>query len=192
MKRLNKTKKFFLSLIILATCVLTFTYAKGKLSYTYKDKLADKRNKEVPVAKSSVLHTSELYPDCQTTPPDTAEPHLSGRTISNKDAVKLADSIIVGKIISLGEAEPDAPGQQYYGHVKVSAIRAIKGVTAKTFDISLTVQVFPAKSAEEKPKIDQEYIIFLKRPAPGVIKGIKLLVANSPNLADIANLANTK
>jgi len=192
MKSTNRTKILSLFVVAVAACALTVSYAKGGLSYVFGEKAANGSsngggaNQQPPSSNAPPAR----YNGQMSARPDMTERHLSGRTIPSEDAVNAADSIIVGRIVSLGDAESDAPGQEYYGRVKVSVLRTIKGAAAaKTLDMSLTVQVFSTKAAEERPEANREYIIFLKRPDPRVTKAIKLLVADTRNLDHITSLA---
>lgn len=181
-----------LSIIGVATCALTVSYARGGLSHLFRAKGAAEGKSEAGASKPVASRPAPgAYQNNQTPGrPEVTEERLSGRRISNDDAVKSADGIVVGKIDSLGEAEPGASGQKYYGHVKVSVLRTIKGRAAgETLDMSLKVQVVSQRVAEEVPRPGQEYIIFLNRPAPGVANAIKLLAANTRNLDHITSLA---
>lgn len=193
MKSTNRTKILSLSVVAVAACALTVSYAKGGLSYVFREKAAAGSSHGGGANQQPSLSTAPAarYNSQTSARPDMTERHLSGRAIASEEAVKASDSIIVGKIVSLGDAESDAPGQEYYGRVKVSVLRTMKGsaVAAKTLDMSLTVQVFSTTAAEERPETNREYIIFLKRPDPRATKAIKLLVADTRNLDHISSLA---
>ena len=185
-----KTKIFFLALGALATCAITLGFARGRLIDKHIIKSESSGSKASVTKPLAFTHTSSPFLKSQT-PMDanTTERHFTGRSIKNEKAVKLSDSIVVARIVSLGERDLGAPGQSYYGDVKVAVIQIIKGAAPKEMSLSLTVQVLSSKFAEEKPEVNQRYIIFLQKSAPSVKIGIKLLQATEENINSVTSLA---
>jgi hypothetical protein len=114
---------------------------------------------------------------------------FTGRLIRNEEALKLADSVIVGRIVEVGERDLGGPGQVYYGNVKVEVVQTIKGRIYKTVTLSLKVQTDPEEEFEQIPTIGDRYILFLKKLNPKDTRGIKLIEATEENLTTIVALA---
>lgn len=187
-----KLRTLFLALGTMAICAITVSIARSEFVNRRSDDVVSGGVASVtsPPGNSP---TPPVIRDSQTsTVTDTAGQNLTGRSLSTDEAVGSADSIIVGRIISLGEANPGAPGQKYYGDVRIAVLQTIRGdaLDEQEATISLTVQKFPDRVSEEEPQEGQEYIIFLRRPTPGEMRSIKLLHATGENVNAVTGLVS--
>jgi hypothetical protein len=117
---------------------------------------------------------------------------FTGRAIKNEEALELADTVVVGRIIDLGERDFGAAGQLYYGNVKIEITETIKGSpSTKVTTVALTVQKIPAQSFEETPKKGDKYILFVKKLNPKALRATKLIEATEENVNKIRALAQS-
>ncbi len=187
-----KTTKLFLALGTIAICALTVTFARSGL-VNRRTTDADSGGAASVTSPPGANPTPPTTRDSQTsTGTDVAGQNLTGRSLSTDEAVGSADSIIVGRIISLGDSMPGAPGQKYYGDVRIAVLQTIRGDAPDEQEAtkSLRVQKFPDRVSEEEPQVGQEYIFFLQRPAPSDMRGIKLLHATGENVNEVTGLVS--
>lgn len=186
----EKIRRLFLAFVALVASGLTLACGKDQLNMKHARGEENRQNgpgsmKSPVIANTS---TSSARNQVSTSGATAAGKTHTGRLIKNKEAVELADSVIVGRIVDLGERDLGAMGQTYYGQVKVEVAQTIKGATAKTVTLSLTVQKVPVEIFEETPKTGNTYILFLKKVDPKTTKGIKLIEATEENLSTISTL----
>lgn len=187
------TKRLVFAIVALMACGLTLAYAKGLL-IDRPARAEENDQKGVRSVKSTVTpNTSASSAPTQVSSSGATSTGqtYSGRAIKNKEAVELADSVIVGRVVDLGYPDAGAAGQHYYGQIKVEVAQTIKGPTSKTVTLSLTVQKLPVEDFEETPKTDSTYILFLKKVDPKVTKGIKVIDYTEDNLTRISNLVRS-
>lgn len=190
MKMRIKTKKLVLALGAIMICALTLTFASSRLVDRHKTDADNGAGEDSVIIPPAPTLASPLSRDSQASAgTNMAGQHLTGRSLSYEEATRDADSIIVGRIISLGERSMRAPGQLRYRDVIVAVLRTIKGdVPEEEVTLSLTVRTLPPSVAEETPEVGQQYIIFLQIPAPEAIRGIKLLHSTEENLGAVTGL----
>jgi len=188
-----KIKRLLLAVVALVACGLTLAYAKEQLNMRHTRGEENHEHGRGPVKSPVIANTStpSARNQVSTRGATATAQTYTGRAIENKEAVELADSVIVGRVVDLCERDLGAAGQTYYGQVKVEVAQTIKGATAKTVTLSLTVQKVPVEIFEETPKTGNIYILFLKRVDPKVTKGIKLIEATEENLSTISALARS-
>lgn len=187
------TKRLVFAIVALMACGLTLAYAKGLLIDS-PARAEENDQKGVRSVKSTVTpNTSASSAPTQVSSSGATSTGqtYTGRAIKDKEAVELADSVIVGRVVDLGGRDPDALGQFYYGQIKVEVVQTIKGPASKAVTLSLTVQTIPVEGFEETPKTDDTYIFFLKKLDPKVTKGIKLIDYTEDNLTMISNLVRS-
>ena len=190
----TRSKVLSLALLVLTACGLTLAYSKGL--FMNKRDQGDENNRKavngvkypVPAIKSA----SSARDQGSTGVVTVSNQSFTGRAIKNEEALELADTVVVGRIIDLGERDFGAAGQLYYGNVKIEITETIKGSpSTKVTTVALTVQKIPAQSFEETPKKGDKYILFVKKLNPKALRATKLIEATEENVNKIRALAQS-
>jgi hypothetical protein len=122
---------------------------------------------------------------------NVSEESFTGKAIKAAEAVKLADTIVVGRLIDPGTPQPDAPGEIYYENAKIEVIRTLKGNKSEQLTVSFSVQKISSTGAEKAPEKGEQYLFFIKSRGPRALKGIKILRATEDNLNAVSKLVDS-
>ncbi|MFO1498142.1 MAG: hypothetical protein U1G07_07075 [Verrucomicrobiota bacterium] len=118
---------------------------------------------------------------------------LIGRQMSVEAAVKAADQIVVGRLVSAGTADVGAPGQSYYDNATLEVTQWLRPMEApehapRRHQINYTVQTLPPNVAELPPALATSYIFFLAASPGAAARVIKLLSATEEHIAAVRGL----
>jgi hypothetical protein len=188
----SASKRLLIAFVVLTGCGLILAYAAGLL--TNKNDRGDENDHKAANGVNPVpaIPSASSARDQVSSGGGTAtNQYFTGRAITNEDALKLADSVVVGTIVDLGNLDAGAAGQTIYAKVKVEVSQTIKGTASKAISLILKVQKIPVKLFEETPKVGNEYIFFVQRLDPKTLEATKLLQATEENLSSIGALARS-
>jgi hypothetical protein len=110
------------------------------------------------------------------------KPEYLGKSLDTKEALKRASVVVIAELLDLGTADPGAPGQAYYGGVKIRVLKKLKGEIPEDQPIiSFLVQRMPKEFAEDTPKIGDRCIFFMKHHPDKTYRVHKIIEATSEN-----------
>jgi hypothetical protein len=172
-----KRRRYIWATLIISVLAITMAWGGG---------FRGSRGNDTPRAEGSTPPAMQN----QQSATNVSEESFTGKALKAEEAVKSADTIIVGRLIDLGMPQPDAPGETYYEDAKIEVVRTLKGNKSEQLTVSFTVQkVFP-RAVEKVPEKGQEYLFFIKTRAPRALRAIKILHPTQDNLNAVLRLAD--
>jgi len=119
---------------------------------------------------------------------ESPKPRLPGFEMKLENAVNLADSIVIGTVISLGKTRPASLGVHTYHEAKIDIEKVLKGSQLQgEIEVAITVHTGANRLGEGDPEEGKKYIFFISEEKKDKRRAIfKIIESDEADIAAVA------